>query len=462
MDSINNYKKQWFDFTDYSPHKGQKLFHFPPGGQYDYNDNPEGVRFMVACCGRRFGKSYAAAREAEIVGTQPNKIVWIVAPNYNTSEKIFRIVYDTLVVKKGYRPSRYSAKEQILEFDWSGGKSGIYGKSAEHPSGLIGEGVDLAILDETAKIPNLRRIWEQYIRPTLSDKKGRAIMVSTPDGFGVFHELYLLGQSKKNNNWFSFNSPSWDNLYAFPKGEQDPDLIEARESLSRDTYLQEYGAEFSALSGRIYNDFSRTLNVGNYNYIPSFPTFLSIDFGYRMPAVIVAQIRPKDGQRHIYIIDEIVHERNIKIYDLCEKIKNMRYNFRACYGDPAGYQVQSSVGVGEADLFRQHTGHRIHSIRDKASRSIISGISHVRNFICNVNDDRRLHIDKKCSGIIADIESYRYPDDRENRDLKDLPLKDGVHDHGCDALRYLIVNLFPIKNFQLRKKYDTKPGLSLS
>ena len=137
-----------------------------------------------------------------------------------------------------------------------------------------------------------------YIRPTLSDKKGRAIFISTPDGYGTFYELYLRGKTQKN--WYSFNSPSWDNVFAFPKGEEDPDLIEARSTLSREVYDQEYKAEFTSLAGKIYNDFTRHDNVGEYTYQHNLPTFISLDFGYRMPAALFFQVAqgPK-GLDHI-------------------------------------------------------------------------------------------------------------------------------------------------------------------
>ena len=90
MNPLPHYKNEWFNFVDYTPHDGQLQLHTAP----------ENVRFIVACCGRRFGKSYSAAREAELVLSQPNKMIWIVSPNYNTSEKIFRIVYDDMVAKK--------------------------------------------------------------------------------------------------------------------------------------------------------------------------------------------------------------------------------------------------------------------------------------------------------------------------------------------------------------------------
>tara|TARA_R100001594_G_scaffold72177_1_gene106779 strand:- start:3760 stop:5121 length:1362 start_codon:yes stop_codon:yes gene_type:complete len=449
VDKLENYKQKWFDFVEYNPHPGQLLLHNPPKGEYHYKHNPAGSRFIVACCGRRFGKSYSAAREAEVVVTQPNKVVWIVAPSYNTSEKIFRIVYDELVVKKGYKPSHYSHKEQILKFDWSGGQSIVCGKSAEHPSGLIGEGCDLVILDEASKIPNLKRIWEMYVRPTLSDKKGRAIFISTPDGYGTFYELYLRGKTEPG--WYSFNSPSWHNIFAFPDGEDDPDLQEARQTLSKEVYEQEYKAEFTSLSGRIYGDFTRHDNTGEYNYNYNLPTYLSLDFGYRMPAALFFQVaKGPDGLEHIYLVDEIIHKQNMRTLDLVNAIKAKNYRIVRVFGDPAGYQVQSSVGTGEAEIFYQMTGYRVYSVRDKASRNINSGISHVRNFILSTDGTRRLHISDRCQGIIEDIESYRYPESKDGKELKEAPLKDGISDHGCDALRYFFTNKFPIKNSNIR------------
>ena len=393
---------------------------------------------------------YASAREAEVVLTQPGKVVWIVAPSYQTSEKIFRQVYDNLVIKLGYKPSKYSAKEQILQFEWDGGTSFIQGKSAEHPSGLIGEGCDLVIIDEASKVPNFKRVWEMYIRPTLSDRKGKCIMISTPDGFSYFYELYLLGQN--DVSWYSFNSPSWENEYAFPDGEDDEDLVEARRTLSKNIYEQEYGAKFTSLSGKVYDDFDVRLNVGNYPFDPHLPVSIGVDFGYRMPACLFFQCY-KSGQKqewHINIIDEIIHEKNLKVSEFAKLIMDKKYGIVRCMGDPAGYQIQSSVGTGEAELFRQATGLRTFALRDKTSRSIASGISHVRNFICNVNGERRLHINKKCKNIIHDIETYRYHDEKEGHALKNIPIKDGLSDHGMDALRYFLVNQFPIKQYKYR------------
>ena len=436
MDSLESYKKQWFNFSDYTPHVGQLKMHYPP----------EGTRFIVACCGRRWGKSFSAAMEAEIMVTQPKKTVWIVAPNYATSEKIFNKVWDDLIIthRMGDFAISKSKKEQYIEFEWG---SKIQGKSAEHPDGLIGEGCDLIILDEASKI-NLKKIWQTYLRPTLSDKKGKAIFVSTPDGFNAFYEYYLLGQKQKF--WYSFNSPSWENSFAFPDGYDDYDLEEARSTTDPEAFEQEFGSKFTVMSGRVYPEFDRNIHVEKIGYIPNYPVHISIDFGFRMPAVIWFQPFKHNGLTHINVIDEIIHQTNIKLDTLVNMVKARPWRIVRVYGDPAGYQVQSSVGQGEAELFYQKTGYRVFTIRDKASRSIASGISHVRGFIRNVEGKHRIHISDKCIGLIEDLESYRYPEHRDGTQIKDTPLKDGLHDHGADALRYALVNYEPIRKFQIR------------
>ena len=60
--------------------------------------------------------------------------------------------------------------------------------------------------------------------------------------------------------------------------------------------------------------------------------------------------------------------------------------------------------------------------------------------------------------MAQDLESYRYPEAQDSKPLKQEPLKDGYHDHGCDQLRYFFINQFPIKNreIKVRNRWYTK------
>jgi len=428
---ITEHKEKWFDFINYVPHNGQKKLHFPS----------KDWRFCVAVCGRRWGKSVSASVEAQVVLSQSNKRVWCVAPTYDGSEKIFREIWHKMVVEKSMPTTRASYKDQYIEFEWG---SVVEGKSADKPDSLVGEGLDLLILDEAAKIK--KKTWEMYLRPTLSDRKGSALFITTPQGFNWVYDLYLLGQ--KDEMWHSFNSPSHENNYAYPDGNRDSDLLEAKRNLAKEVYDQEYGAKFTSFAGRVY-PFDRNLDMGHFPYDPGLPTFCSIDFGFRQPAALWFQTYREEGLWHIRIIDEIIHETDIKTDDFANRIKSRNYKYVTYYGDPAGGQAQGQTGLGDIEIFKRH-GIVVKTIRDKVSRKIEAGVSHVRGFIENAEGKRFLHVHNECHGIAEDLENYRYPEPKEGFPLKPDPVKDGYHDHGCDALRYFFINRFPIKNREVR------------
>ncbi len=430
--SLTEYKQKWFDFMEYKPHLGQSKLHFP---------KKDTARFFVMVCGRRFGKTTASAMEATYYASQPNKRIWLVGLSYDKADLMFREIWQKMVVGHQNDIIRASEKDRFIKFKWG---TVVEAKSADNPDSLVGEGLDLLIIDEAAKVK--RKIWDMYLSPTLSDRKGKAIFITTPEGFNWVYDLYLLG--KDDELWESHQAPSWDNHFAFPDGKKDQFLLERKRNMAKEVYEQEYGAKFTSFAGRVY-PFERELDVGKFPYDPSFPTFCSIDFGYRMPAVGWFQLNRVGGIWHINMIDEIIHKTNIKTDVLAEMILAKKYNVRKYFGDPAGMQAQGQSGLGDIEIFRRK-GIKIHTKRDKASRSIASGISHVRGFIENADNQRFFHVNEKCTGIMMDLENYRYPEPKEGADLKPEPVKDGYHDHGCDMIRYFFINQFPIKNREFK------------
>ena len=134
---------------------------------------------------------------------------------------------------------------------------------------------------------------------------------------------------------------------------------------------------------------------------------------------------------------------------MARRILQKPYHVTAFYADPAGGQVQSQSGIGDIALMRSF-GIYCRYPRDKASRIISTGIDHVRSFFENADGVHRIHIDKRCKGLIEDLETYRYELDKDNRPLKEQPLKDGYSDHSMDALRMAIVTHYPIKNMLMK------------
>ena len=50
--------------------------------------------------------------------------------------------------------------------------------SADNPSSLVGEGLDLLVIDEVAKMN--KKIWDMYLSPTVAGRKGKVIFITTP------------------------------------------------------------------------------------------------------------------------------------------------------------------------------------------------------------------------------------------------------------------------------------------
>ena len=235
MQTFNNnlkkFKEKWFDFMEYKPHNGQIKLHFPTKGE---------SRFFVMVCGRRFGKSTAAAMEATYYASQPNKRIWLVGLSYDKADIMFREVWKRMVIGKANDIDKASEKERYIRFKWG---SVVEAKSADNPDSLVGAGLDLLVIDEAAKVK--KKIWEMYLSPTLADvKDSKCIFITTPQGFNWIYDLFLLGKS--DILWESHQAPSWENQYAFPEGKSDPFLIERKRNMSKEMFDQEFGRAFTS------------------------------------------------------------------------------------------------------------------------------------------------------------------------------------------------------------------------
>ena len=425
----NPNKKAYFDVIGYKPEQIQ----------WDVHNSK--ARFRVNIQGRRSGKSYSASREAEVAILQPNTRGWIVAPSYELASKIGREIHENLIIKYKFPTISKKVINGNLFYAKFINGSEVWVKSAGTPdTSLVGEGLDWLIIDESAIINKL--VWEQYLRPTLSDRQGWALFVSTPRGYNWLYDLYQRGQSNDYPEW-----ESWQHSSSTSRYFRD-NIEELRNELTEETFRQEYLAEFTSFAGKVY-PIEREVHIKKLSYQKEWETYCAVDFGYRQPAVVWLLVGKVDGDFEVHIIDEIAHKTNIKTEELIQLIKQKNYPVLKTYCDPAGVGVQSTSGLGDAEIFRRN-GIGVNYKTDRISRSIPSGIDLVRSFFKNAEGKARLFISDKCTNVINDFENYRYPDKRENQRLKEEPLKDGHHDHSMDAIRYFFINRFPIRKKEVQ------------
>jgi hypothetical protein len=89
-------------------------------------------------------------------------------------------------------------------------------------------------------------IWQGHLSQRLIDRRGWALLISTPKGKGYFYDLYRRGQGE-DPDYQSWNWPSWSNPLL------DAALIEEeRARLPQRVFGEQYGAEFAEGSGAVF------------------------------------------------------------------------------------------------------------------------------------------------------------------------------------------------------------------
>ena len=206
------------------------------------------TRFKVVAAGRRCGKSRLAATTLLIEGLRcpAGSAVLYVAP---TNGQARQIIWSVLMeLGREVIANSHINNQDITLINGAA----IYVRGADRPDTLRGVSLTYAVLDEVADIKP--ETWEQVIRASLSDKKGRAMFIGTPKGRNWFYDLYNLGDVDKDDKNYD---PDWKSWHFTTKDNPliDPDEIEsAKKTLSSFAFKQEYMASFSNAGSDIFKE----------------------------------------------------------------------------------------------------------------------------------------------------------------------------------------------------------------
>ena len=208
-------------------------------------------REIVICAGRRWGKSaicgYTIAKkfielfkEVE-TGKRDSIKIWIVAPTYELSRKVYTYVVKFLLkiepnIRK-FVTDRPAPQIKLREDIW------IQCKSTTEPQSLLGEELDMLVLDEAASIS--KRIWFDYLVPTTMSKERQcqSFFISTPRGKNWFYDLWM--RAKENKAGFHFTS-----LDGVSIDQKEWDRIKS--SSPTDLFQQNFEATFLEESATVF------------------------------------------------------------------------------------------------------------------------------------------------------------------------------------------------------------------
>lgn len=181
--------------------------------------------------GRRWGKSHMAGVYALTAADLGGAVAWV-APTYKNARAPWRFA-ESLVAPAAAR-LRINRSEHVMEFP-SGGRMSVY--SADNDVALRGESFDLVIVDEAAQIRE--ETYTDVLLPTLADRDGRILLISTPKGRNWFWREWMRGLSD-GQQVASWTAPSSAN--PMPTIQAAARL--ARGRVPERTYRQEWLAEF--------------------------------------------------------------------------------------------------------------------------------------------------------------------------------------------------------------------------
>ena len=366
-------------------------------------------RFVCAAFARRLGKTYIANIIAQLVLLIPDCNILIVSPNYSLSSISFEL-QRRFIKHFLLEVERDNLKDKIIEL--SNGSTIRMGSLSTIDS-TVGRSYQLILFDEAALGKGGEEAFNIQLRPTLDRPNSKAIFISTPRGMlNWFSRFYQRGFNPMFPEWCSLQADYTENTRMTLS-----DVEEAKKSMSKAEFDQEYLASFTTFEGQIYS-FDQVNNI-EYEGYPDPEIIAGCDPGYKdFTAFCVIVYSSKFDCFHI--VDEYLNSESttavhaIKFMELIE-----RWNVEVVFIDPANAQFAADLAY-------------IYDISTtKAKKDKLPGIAYVASLV----EQGRLKISPHCTECLAVMDQYRW--DTKEGLQKERPVHD-QYSHMADAIRYAI------------------------
>ena len=372
-------------------------------------NNPK-YRFVCAALSRRLGKTYIANIIAQLVALVPACNVLVISPNYNLSSISFEL-QRSFIGAFDLEIERNNLKDKVVEL--SNGSTIRMGSLSTVDS-CVGRSYNIILFDEAALGDGGKEAFNVQLRPTLDKPNSKAIFISTPRGRNNwFSEFFQRGFSDEYPQWCSISADYTEN----PRMTEE-DVAEARRSMSKAEFEQEYMASFTQFEGQIFSFDSET-GISEYFRDDGDEIFGGIDVGYKDPtAFVVIAYCPRVDKFHVvdeYLKSEATTDKHA---DAFKELIN-KWGIDPIFIDSAAAQFASDL----AYLYDIPT--------IKGKKDVLPGIAHVQTLV----EQGRLLVAPHCTETLATLDQYKW--DTKETLTKEKPLHDKFS-HMADALRYAL------------------------
>ena len=393
--------------TGYSPRTQQRAIH----------DAVAGHRFVVVVAHRRMGKTVAALNQlihAALECEKPDPRFAYIAPTYGQAK---RVAWDYLC--NFTRPLEAQANISELKVDFYGRRIQLYG--SDNPDSLRGQYFDGVILDEIGD--QNPKIWNEIVRPALTDRMGWALFLGTPKGANHFKDFRDRAEREPGWKLIEFRA---DETGIIPPEE----LKAAEKEMGPAKFAQEFLCSFdSPVEGSYYAALLNALAPERFKEFARddlCKTFTAWDLGVGdSTAIFVAQTSGKEVrlidfvENHGVGLDWYVNWIKKHNYEKAEHILPHDVEVRELGSGKSRKEVLLDLGL---------------SVSVCPRLGVDDGIQAVRRLIPNC----WFHPKTK-QGLDA-LRNYRREYDEKRNVFYDKPFHDWSS-HAADAFRYLAVGM---------------------
>ena len=379
-------------------------------------------RFAVLNCHRRFGKSILIIMhliKKALTNDKKNPRYYLIGPTFVS---IKRVCWDYLKQYAGCIPGT-TFNETELRCDLPNGAR-ITLLSSEDPDKIRGIYADGVCIDECSQMNPV--LWNEILRPALSDRKGFAYFISTPQGMSnIFYDLYQ----------HALGDPQW--LAYTAKASQtniiDQEELDAAKAQMGDTkYKQEFECDWIAnIEGSIYGDIIKKLEedkqITRVSYDPALEVHTAWDLGVDDQTVIIF-FQLLGNQ--ILIIDYYENNRE-GLPHYVQVVKNKDYVYGEHYAPWDLEITEFSSGKTRKEVAYQ-LGIRF---RVLPKLNLEEGIHSLKMLLpkCWLDTD-------KAKPLVDALRQYHRKYNEKMKMFGTKPVRDWSS-HACDAARYMAMSI---------------------
>lgn len=393
--------------------------------------------------GNRSGKTQCGAVEAIWIArgnhpfrkNKPNTEGWVVSLSQQVQRDVAqdKILYylnpDWIVDIVMLTGRKDSAKNGVIDYilikNVFGGTSKIGFKTCDQGREKFqGTSLDWVWFDEEPP-------FDIYLecRMRVLDKVGDIFGTMTPlKGLTWVYDKIYLNESNDNEVWYE--EMEWaDNPYL-----NESEIQSLSSVLSADELDARRFGKFTARGGLVYSEFDPAIHIVEPFKVPTqWYDKISIDPGLHNPLSCHWYAVDYDGNIYViaehYEAEQTIEYHANRIKDICKRLswKTNFNGFYECLIDSAANQKTLSSPKSVSELFYDYGI----NVNTNVNKDLFSGISRVKSYLKNANNQAKLFIFSNCVNMIREIKGYWWGNE-------DAPIK--KDDHAMDDLRYYIMS----------------------